>query len=140
MAGHDLDAAASALRAAILWSGQQPDQQTVSAIAAARRTAMKLLSPNAQPQDRAADETARAGTGTAQDTDQAQPAGARLSSSQTRARQRQGGQAQGRIPQDASKAVEQLGNAIQQCAQKIGAGDGAGGGDQAAKDRQDQNR
>lgn len=118
MAGHDLDAAASALRASCIWSGQKPDKETRSAIRDARRVAVELISHepmNAQAQSRTGDQST---SNNASANDEAQPAGARIGSSE---QQQQGNQAQSQtIPQDAQKAVDQLGQAIQKLSSKVG--------------------
>jgi hypothetical protein len=121
MAGHDLDAAASSLKAAIAWSGQRPSQDVMSACQDAERVAMQLLMPRGQGQQATAGGSA--GSRQQQDTDQAQPAAARIGSSST-------GQQAGRIPDDAKKVIDQLGSEIQKVGSQIqGAGNSSGGKD-----------
>jgi hypothetical protein len=118
MAGHDLDAAASALRASCAWSGQKPDQEARSAIQDAQRVAFELISHepmNAQAQSQTGDQST---SSNASSDDEAQPAGARIGSSE---QHQQGNHAQSQmIPQDAQKAVDQLGQAIQKLSSKVG--------------------
>ena len=116
MAGHDLDAAASALQAGVVWAGQKPEQETITAITDAQRLSMQLLAPTgAQP---LAAKTNGAGQQQQQGDEAAQPAAARISSKQGQDQgQKQG---QGQIPPEASKTIDQLGSAIEKCSQKVG--------------------
>jgi hypothetical protein len=91
LAGHDLASAADSLDAAFVWSGEKAPSQTSSAIADARQYAARLLTPSDQ-----------APSGTNEKSGQAQTAAARS------------GPNHGAQNVDASKAIDELGNAIQQ--------------------------
>lgn len=119
MAGHDLDAAASALKASCVWSGEKCSKEVAQAIADARRLSDELLSPvpagNAENKPQNQQET-----NAEESKEEAQPAAARISGNQN-----QNGAETNRIPADASKTVDELGKAIdsafsQNPAQKTG--------------------
>jgi len=98
-AGYQLDNAASALRAAMAWSGRTPDQQGIQAIDQARSTAAQLLGPDnemsGQSQNRQASGQGSSGQG----------ASGQVQSGQ----QNQGSQASGsnQDPKQASQALAQ---------------------------------
>jgi hypothetical protein len=120
MAGHELQGAADALAAAVVWSGQQPPQETSRAITQAHQLAMQL------------------GAGQEQTSGEAQQAGARSEQGQ---QQDQSGQA----PQQADQIVQDLGKAIESVQQSIGSsssgrasGTGSGGSDSQQTGQQKQ--
>jgi len=129
-AGEDLDAAATALSAAMVWSGKECSSQCTQAVADARRLSNELLEPQSQGQQGQA-QAAGAGEQGKQPAaeqgkqdiansnannanEQAQPAGARLSGEETQAQSARAA----RIPQDAEKVVDELGKAIDDVSSK----------------------
>lgn len=114
IAGHELNAAADALTAAVTWAGQQVPQEAVQAITSTQQLAARLAVPSDDGQG------------------EAQQAGAR-----------QGAGPGGEIPENAKQVVQELGKAIENCGQSIrsfssddgkqsvpGSASGTGGGQQ----------
>lgn len=116
-AGEDLDAAASALRASIVWTNQQCSSECMQAINATRQLSDELLTPAGENQQRQQSASAKQGEnaerqgtqGKESANEEAQPAGARLSGEQEGATATENN----RIPADAEKVVDELGKAIE---------------------------
>jgi len=119
-AGYDLDASATALKAACLWTSKQCPQSVGKAVADAHRAADELLTVSGEREIGSGNKQA---SNQESAEDQAEPASARINRSQ----QNEGNtsaqsQGQKQQMQNAHQAVQELGKAIESCAGEFKSG------------------
>jgi hypothetical protein len=113
MAGYDIDAAASALQSACLWSNNKPAQDVQTAITDARSAAMELLSPSMTAAERQQSQASNAQQNQSDSENEAQPAAARISPSDQSQTSGNNATQTEQETKDAQKALQELDKAIQ---------------------------